>query len=239
MHGQRLSTPKIGKIVYHFWEVTLANKIGAVTARNLKYSEYILEHIGKSSVVLDVGCGVGPFSVTCAKKGVQVVSMDFDSEVLRYVPKIEGINRICCNAQNLPIKPESVDLVLAISILEHLKNPELALGEFQQVLRARGLLIIQMPNIGYFIEPHTKFPLIFLLPSFIKDKINLQTFVYYYINFSLSIKRLLRLLLPLFVVKEIKPYYHRLKTPPWPPSWIILAQKKLPNNLTCASRRER
>ncbi len=222
-----LSTLRIGKVVFDFWEITLANKIGAVASRNSKYSQYIVEHMEKSSVVLDVGCGVGHFSVPCAKKGAQVLSMDLDREVLKWIPKEEGINRICCHAENLPIKPESVEMALAVSILEHLENPELALQEFQRVLKGKGNLIIQLPNIEYFLEPHTKFPLIFILPSRIKSKIRLQTFGYYYINFSLSRKQLLRLLSPLFLVKEIQPYYHRFKTPPWPPSWIIRVQKKL------------
>lgn len=64
-----------------------------------------------------------------------MVSIDFDSEVLKHVPKIEGINRVCCDAQNLPIKAESVDPVLAISILEHLKTLNWLWENFNRSLR--------------------------------------------------------------------------------------------------------
>jgi ubiquinone/menaquinone biosynthesis C-methylase UbiE len=130
------------------------------------------------------------------------------------------------DAQSLPLRKESVDTVIAISILEHLRDPEIALTEFKRVLVTEGGLIVQIPNPEYFIEIHTKFPFIFLLPESIRDKINVRTFGYYYTNFRLSKKKLIQLLTPLFVLREAKPVYHRLKTPPWPPSWIMFMRAR-------------
>ena len=211
--------------IFNSWN-GIAKKIGAVSERNARYSQYILQYMNNNSVVLDVGCNVGQLSVACAKKTARIISVDFDKEMLRCIPKIDGIHRLLCDAQSLPIRQESVDNVLAISVLEHLRNPELALEEFHRVLTRKGFLIVQIPNPEYFVEPHTMFPLLFVLPERIRDKIRLQTFGYYYTNFKLSKKKLLELLTPLFVVREIIPVYHKLKTPPWPPSWIMLMTKK-------------
>lgn len=218
---QKVSVSKIGRAVFNSVEET-ARKIGATAERNMKYSKYIIEHVNKNAVVLDVGCNVGQFTAACAQRASQIISIDFDRAMLHYVPRIGSVDRILCDAQLLPIKEGSIDSVIAVSVLEHLRNPELSLSEFQRVLRRAGILIVQIPNPMYFIEPHTKFPFIFLLPVSIRNRINTRTFGYYYTNFGLSLKKLLHLLEPFFIVREIMPIYHRLKTPPWPPSWIIL-----------------
>lgn len=222
---QKRVMSKLGKMAFNSFE-GMARKIGVVNERNLKYSQYILQHIDDTSVVLDVGCNVGSFTSDLSKKAAQVISMDFDREILHYVPRIQGVHRLVCDAQNLPLRKESIDRVIAISVLEHLRNPEFALTEFKRVLTKKGGLIVQIPNPEYFIEPHTKFPLIFLLPESIRDKINVRTFGYYYTNFRLSKKKLIQLLMPIFVLREAKPVYHRLRTPPWPPSWVMFLTKK-------------
>ncbi|MCW4016277.1 MAG: class I SAM-dependent methyltransferase [Candidatus Bathyarchaeota archaeon] len=218
-------TFKLGNIVFNSLE-NIAKKTGAVDERNLKYSQYIIKHVKKNSIVLDVGCNVGQFSVECAKNGAQTLSIDFSREMLGYIPKIDGINRLVCDAQNLPIKESAVDTILAISVLEHLRTPELALNEFQRVIKTKGSLIVQIPNPEYFIEVHTKFPLIFLLPDSIKEKINNRTFGHYYTNFKLSKKKFLQIVTPFFSVIEIMPVYHKIKTPLWPPSWIMHLAKR-------------
>src|SRR3990170_2653917 len=53
------------------------------------------------------------------------------------------------DAQSLPIKSSSTDLVLSIAVLEHLKEPAVAVGEMNRVLRKGGEVYIEIP----FLQP--------------------------------------------------------------------------------------
>lgn len=173
--------------------------------------------------MLDVGCGKGLFSLACARNASQVVSIDVDITALKGISAPSNMHRLCCDAWNLPLKQESFDLVLAISSLEHIQSPEIALREFKHVLKPKQFLVIQLPTMQYFIGPHTRFLFLFMLPI---SKTRIMEQLGYYTNFTLSAKKLLLLTSPLFVQREIIPLYHKLKTVPWLPAWIIYMQNR-------------
>lgn len=53
------------------------------------------------------------------------------------------------DAQSLPIKSSSIDLVLSIAVLEHLKEPYQAIQEIERVLKNGGEFYIEIP----FLQP--------------------------------------------------------------------------------------
>lgn len=66
-----------------------AFKLGIIgEGRTVKYAKFFSEYIMKDSLVLDVGCGTGPFSVVCAKVGAMVISTDIDLVLLKKIPLI-------------------------------------------------------------------------------------------------------------------------------------------------------
>jgi len=50
----------------------------------------------------------------------------------------------------LPLKSDSVDLLISRSVLEHLENPIAAFREFRRVLRPNGRLVCTTPNKYYY-----------------------------------------------------------------------------------------
>lgn len=48
--------------------------------------------------------------------------------------------------RQLPIEPDSFDVVLCLDVLEHLSNPRKCLLEARRVLRAGGVVIVNVPN---------------------------------------------------------------------------------------------
>lgn len=58
------------------------------------------------------------------------------------------------HAEKLPFKSDSFDLVISLSVLEHTKDPRLAMTEMQRVLKPGGLLWIDTA----FMQPYHGFP---------------------------------------------------------------------------------
>lgn len=172
--------------------VNVAHKLGAYEERVDRYFNVFKQYISSSGVALDLGCGPGTFSRLLAKDGHFVIALDIDCEVLKQIPTESNIARICADAQNLPLRNNSIDYALSISLIEHLPNPEEHLLEVYRVLKKGGLFVVQLPNLQYFIEPHTKWPLLFMFPRRIQHLI-LQSLNYAYVNMYVTIKYFLEL----------------------------------------------
>ncbi|ADI31987.1 class I SAM-dependent methyltransferase [Staphylothermus hellenicus] len=182
----------------------------------------IKPYIDGANTLLDLGSGRGAFAEKLYSKARHVIALDIDYEALSHIDK-PFIMKLCADAQNIPLRDESVDVVIAISLIEHLQDPIKCLHEASRVLKEGGYLIIQLPNLQYYVEPHTKFPL-FILPYRFKELIR-KRLGYAYINFNVTLKYILN-----HTPKELElirkmDVYHKIKTPPWPPAWILIYKK--------------
>jgi len=121
-----------------------------------------------------------------------------------------------------------VDCVLSLSLLEHLENPEKSVEELYRVLRRGGTAVIQLPNLQYPFEPHTKLPLLCLMPKRLQSRI-LKMTGYPYINMEVTIKNALSMLQKAgFKLKETVKIYHLgiMKLLPLAPAYIFIAIKE-------------
>lgn len=87
--------------------------------------------------------------------------------------------------------------------------------------------MLQLPNPQYFFEPHTKIPLLFLLPKRIQ-KMVFRKLEYAYVNMDLTVKCALKLLLRAgFTLRKSVKIYHAeiMRLMPWAPAYIFLLQK--------------
>ncbi len=106
----------------------------------------------KNRSVLELGCGFGHFSVYLAKLGGRITGVDIGENIISAARALAEVNQVdCkfdqCNILNLPFEYGSYDIVLGISILHHLSQPDVfsALRETSRVLKLDGVAI--------FIEP--------------------------------------------------------------------------------------
>jgi SAM-dependent methyltransferase len=115
----------------------------------------------------------------------------------------------------------------SLSLLEHLGNPAKCVQELYRILRQGGVAIIQIPNLQYLFEPHTKLPLLGFMPQRVQSRI-LRMMNYAYINFDVTVKNTLLMLQKSgFELEKTMKVYHLgiMKLLPLAPAYIFIARK--------------
>ena len=101
----------------------------------------------KNKSVLDVGCGTGLFSYLAAKKGANVIGIDYSKEaILRAQTKYSHKNLLYKNIDIKNIHNEKFDVIVSLGTLEHMDNPLQMLKIFKKHLTPKGKIIITSPN---------------------------------------------------------------------------------------------
>ena len=93
----------------------------------------------ENSLVLDVGCGTGR-NLKAIPSSNFVVELDYSYQMLKLNPhKIKVLGDV----RNLPFKNNVFDIVLAVSVFNHLNEADLkvALGETKRVLKKGGKML--------------------------------------------------------------------------------------------------
>lgn len=113
------------------------------------FRERILSHIGKSSVVLDVGAGAGILQQMNFKGEVaRVCGVDLDPRVVDNPMLDEG--RVA-DAGRIPYDDALFDLAFADNVLEHLEQPLDVFREVARVLKPGGKLLFKTPNRRHYV----------------------------------------------------------------------------------------
>lgn len=87
--------------------------------------------------LVDIGCGGKPYI-----------------NYFKYIDKYIGVDiandkaDIIANAKSLPIKSNSVDVVLCNQLIEHDPEPSKIIAEISRILKEKGILILSAPQMG-------------------------------------------------------------------------------------------
>ncbi len=94
--------------------------------------------------LLDVGCGTGATLKAIDDIGF-AVGLDRSLEALQFCRQ-RGLGRLTqAMGEMLPVRAQSVDVVLALDLLEHIEDDAAAAKEFSRVLKPGGVLIATVP----------------------------------------------------------------------------------------------
>lgn len=101
--------------------------------------------------VADVGCGAGTQSLLWAELGHRVHGVDVNQPLLDLARKRAAsagfkIDFRLGSAVSLPLPDNSMDVCLAVELLEHVADWESCLKEFTRVLRPGGVLFMSTTN---------------------------------------------------------------------------------------------
>ncbi|RJQ37076.1 class I SAM-dependent methyltransferase [Candidatus Microgenomates bacterium] len=116
-----------------------------------KINKYLLDKDYKKKTLLDIGTGTGYVAIESAKKGVKVIGCDLSVKAIENLKKykkdfsLNNLTFLKCNAEELPLKNESVNYIVANAILEHLPKEEEAINEWKRVLKKNGKIFITVP----------------------------------------------------------------------------------------------
>jgi ubiquinone/menaquinone biosynthesis C-methylase UbiE len=150
---------------------------GLYEARYKNYTKLIKTFLNiylrskQNILCLDLGCGDGFFTKILSMYCDKAVGIDLRAHNSWMISQRENNNFLIADARRIPIRSVSADLVLIISLLEHVPNWRYVISEVSRILKMGGLIIIKLPNLHSIFEPHTKLPLISLMPSKVKDLI--------------------------------------------------------------------
>ncbi|MDO8611141.1 MAG: class I SAM-dependent methyltransferase [bacterium] len=90
--------------------------------------------------LLEYGCGTGDYIEHFRTKVKKTIGMDINID--RAQIKFPKSTFLQINQKKLPVKFDSVDIVVAVNVIEHIHDFEYVLKEFKRVLKTDGQLFI-------------------------------------------------------------------------------------------------
>ncbi|MBN1758313.1 MAG: class I SAM-dependent methyltransferase [Chitinispirillaceae bacterium] len=103
--------------------------------------------------LLNIGCGPNEFSP--ASSGTWLISADYSFEACRLAKQRQPLAAVvCCDAQQLPFRNGSIGTVIALELLEHLEQDQLAGREFGRVLERDGIVLVSVPAYRFLWGSH-------------------------------------------------------------------------------------
>tara|TARA_Y100000031_G_C8200891_1_gene376144 strand:+ start:474 stop:1220 length:747 start_codon:yes stop_codon:yes gene_type:complete len=101
----------------------------------------------KINNICEIGCGVGINSINLANIGFKIDAFDMDKEAVNLAKKYNKHKNIDYRSKDvLKLKSnKKYDMVLAIEVLEHIREDAKALNKISSILNKKGTLLLTVP----------------------------------------------------------------------------------------------
>jgi 2-polyprenyl-3-methyl-5-hydroxy-6-metoxy-1,4-benzoquinol methylase len=100
---------------------------------------------GYGKIALDIGCAYGFIVELLNDLGYEAYGIDISK-----FAAAKGKSIILGDAEHMPFKKSSFDLITCFETIEHLNNPELMLNDVHQILKPNGVFLFSTPTPGPF-----------------------------------------------------------------------------------------
>jgi SAM-dependent methyltransferase len=121
---------------FHWWFV--------VRGRVLKFLLNSIE-FPRDGWALDIGCSIGSTLGILTATGIHAVGLDLSAYAISLAKRRVNLPLINGDLKQLPIRSNSVSLIVVMDVLEHLENDLGGIHELHRVLKDRGALILTVP----------------------------------------------------------------------------------------------
>lgn len=117
-------------------------------------SEVVLRHVlaclPPRGRVLDIGCGSGGLLGRLAGRAGYRVGVELSAAAARAAAEVadEVLNRPITD--DLPLEPESFDVVVCADVLEHVLEPAAVLSTAARLCRPGGAVVVSVPNVAFW-----------------------------------------------------------------------------------------
>ncbi|MDE7298162.1 MAG: class I SAM-dependent methyltransferase [Lachnospiraceae bacterium] len=107
-------------------------------------------------ILLDLACGDGCLTVPCAANSTRIIAGDISNRMLSILQKkavhneisMENVTLCRMNALDIPLESESVNTVVADSMLHLISNPQKVINEIYRVLQKGGSFLCRDDRPG-------------------------------------------------------------------------------------------
>jgi SAM-dependent methyltransferase len=115
----------------------------------------ILDAAGKhiKGTLLENGCGVGMYLQHLAPHAETMIGLEYDLVRAR-AARAHSANLINGASEQLPFPSNTFDAILSHEVLEHVRDDRRAMEEMLRTLKPGGVMVLFVPNLGYFYETH-------------------------------------------------------------------------------------
>jgi len=118
------------------------------------FEKHVIELCDKNQLnsVFEVGCYDGYILSQLKKKGFNVSGCDPSNGADIGISFGIDIIKDFFNHKLIKETNGSIDILISRHFIEHVQNPKSYLLEFSKVIQEKGLIILETPNISYFLE---------------------------------------------------------------------------------------
>lgn len=110
----------------------------------------LLKNHDRSLKILDVGCAGGPLLIDLKTDGfINLFGLDFSEEAVK-ICKDRGLTNVfVMDGHNPNFEPNYFDVIISSDSLEHLEHDELALSNWNKILKPGGELLVFVPAYNF------------------------------------------------------------------------------------------
>jgi ubiquinone/menaquinone biosynthesis C-methylase UbiE len=120
------------------------------------HTKRIIEELGdREAIILDIGCGTGEYiaNVITSNPKYWGIGVDINRSFLRE-RRSNSADLVAGASEYLPFRNESIDMVIMIESLEHVRDEVKTLDEISGALKGSALIYVSVPNRFYPLESH-------------------------------------------------------------------------------------
>lgn len=151
------------------WNFYIDDKILNARARYLWDSCSSIFQDSKLPLYLDIGTGSSQNTLAFSCIAKEIVGLDLTIPANNVLKKSQQVSMISGDGMMLPLNSLTFDAVSLFSFVEYATDQYRLLHEVFRVSKPNSIIIVQMPNRFFPVDPHNGVPFIFLLPKRIRN----------------------------------------------------------------------